>query len=310
MKREVVQDFLNLPGITGIALMDGRSRPFFCGVDQSLNFQQKEALAQGIQQVVETTPAGFEFYEFHFAGHQVYIHRLEHGIILLVVGGNELARPDYEHAIGRLKTELNQDAGNAIADFRLLAGNLTLSNANYWKQSSTPQSAGAVGNAYRPTEPTPEPSNSSSNNTAQPSSSNGAAASSSAPTPGSTSNAPSKQEEPVTLKELLDALNHFSQFTTQYLGATVVTNYWKTTRPKVDWLDRFQVNRSAQILLAEADLPQSSQRLSSEEHEWLQAWSGAFIERCSKVIRDFPSIIEQRALDERQKHLLLPKQSN
>jgi hypothetical protein len=44
MKREVVQDFLNLPGITGVALIDGRSRPYFHGVEQSLNFQQREAL--------------------------------------------------------------------------------------------------------------------------------------------------------------------------------------------------------------------------------------------------------------------------
>lgn len=55
MKQEVVQNFLDLPGIMGVALMDGRSRPFFCGIDQFLNFQQKEALAQGIRQVIETT---------------------------------------------------------------------------------------------------------------------------------------------------------------------------------------------------------------------------------------------------------------
>ncbi|HEY9816238.1 MAG TPA: hypothetical protein V6D20_10635, partial [Candidatus Obscuribacterales bacterium] len=85
MQREVVQDFLNLPGIEGVALVDGRSRPYFCGVDQTLNFQQKEALAQGIQQVVETTPPDFEFFEFQFTGHQVYIYKLDHGVILLVL---------------------------------------------------------------------------------------------------------------------------------------------------------------------------------------------------------------------------------
>ncbi|HEY9884968.1 MAG TPA: hypothetical protein V6C98_15290, partial [Thermosynechococcaceae cyanobacterium] len=67
MKREVIQDFLNLPGIAGVALMDGRSRPYFCGIDQALNFQQKEALAQGILQVVETIPDSFDVFEFQFA---------------------------------------------------------------------------------------------------------------------------------------------------------------------------------------------------------------------------------------------------
>ncbi|MBF2080006.1 MAG: hypothetical protein IGR76_16185, partial [Synechococcales cyanobacterium T60_A2020_003] len=86
MNKEVVQDFLNLPGIAGIALMDGRSRPYFFGIDQALNFQQKETLALGIQQVIETTPADFEFFEFQFVGHQIHIYKLSHGIILLVIG--------------------------------------------------------------------------------------------------------------------------------------------------------------------------------------------------------------------------------
>ncbi|NJL86600.1 MAG: hypothetical protein HC886_12455 [Leptolyngbyaceae cyanobacterium SM1_1_3] len=66
MKRQVVQDFLNLPGIVGVALMDGRSRPYFCGVEQILNFQQREAIAQGIQQVVETTPVDLQSFSFQF----------------------------------------------------------------------------------------------------------------------------------------------------------------------------------------------------------------------------------------------------
>ena len=104
MKREVVQDFLNLPGIAGVALMDGRSRPYFCGVDQTLNFQQKEALAQGIRQVVDTTPAGFESFEFQFTGHQVYIYKLDQGIILLVLTRDGLVYRDYLQAIAKLKT--------------------------------------------------------------------------------------------------------------------------------------------------------------------------------------------------------------
>ena len=68
MKREVVQEFLGLPGIVGLALMDGRSRPCFYGVSERLNLQQKEALAQGICQVLETTPSSFRTFEFQFAG--------------------------------------------------------------------------------------------------------------------------------------------------------------------------------------------------------------------------------------------------
>jgi hypothetical protein len=310
MNREVVQDFLNLPGIAGVALMDGRSRPYFCGVDQALNFQQKEALAQGIQQVVETTPVGFEFYEFQFTGHRVHIYKLEHGIILLVLTGYELVYHDYLKAVNRLKAELQEDVANAIATFRLLAGNVTLSSQSYWqrRESTTTTSSSTK---YR-TSAAPPATDTTSNRTtrngavkppaaAQPPSPSPTAATASRPTP----TAPPAKETPINIKEVLAALNHFSQFTTQYLGTTVVTNYWKTTRPDVPWLNNFQVDRSAQISFNGTGAMNPLQELDSEQHQWVQDWTAAFIQRCSRVIRDFPTIIEQRALDDRQKTLLL-----
>ncbi len=355
MKREVVQDFLNLPGVTGIALMDGRSRPYFYGIDETLNFQQREALAQGIQQVVETTPAGFECYEFQFTGHQVYIYRLNHGIILLVLTGNDLIHARYRDAVENLKSELHQDAANAIATFRLLVGNLTLSGQSYWKrqsetttglkstglQSTGPQSIGFPGRSAKEA-PSPAPKGDRNGAPRGPSplvSETPAPAPTPAPVPAPTpgpapvparapvpapapapapapvptpapapapapvpARAPALEE--VNLKELLTALNHFSQFTTQYLGNTVVTNYWKSTRPAIEWLNNFQIDRSAQISFSGSGVPTI---VSPEQHQWIQGWTDAFIQRCSKVIRDFPNIIDQRALDDYQKALLLPK---
>ena len=37
MKQEAIQNFLNLPGLGGVALLNGRSRPYFHGFRQSLN---------------------------------------------------------------------------------------------------------------------------------------------------------------------------------------------------------------------------------------------------------------------------------
>jgi hypothetical protein len=303
MKREVVQDFLNLPGIAGVALMDGRSRPYFFGVDQSLNFQQKEALAQGIQQVVETTPADFEFFEFQFTGHQVYIYKLNHGIILLVLTGSSLVYPAYLEAVEQLKIELQEDIANTIATFRLLAGNITLSNQNYWKQRSEVNTAAesqpASGSANLGTpfkthtkDGTPAPSLNSHLD--------------SLPTQArSTASAPltSPITDQINLKELLLALNHLSQFTTQYLGTTVVNNYWKSSRPAVEWLNNFQIDRSAQISFSASI--DSSDFITTNQHQYIQQWVSAFIERCARVIRDFPLIIRQTALDDEQKRFLL-----
>lgn len=260
MKREVVQDFLNLPGIMGVALMHGRSRPYFCGVDQVLNFQQKEALAQGIQQVIETTPASFHFFEFQFNGHQVYIYKLSQGIILLVLTVDNLGYVGCSEVVDRLKAELQENITDAIATFRLMAGSTVLPEENQWKQQCefSPSIAAAR---------------------------------------------PVALAASVSLRDLLIALNQLSHFTKHYLGASIAVSNWKSSRPDAEWLKQFQIDRTAQIgFMGQMD---SQTLVSAEQQQWIQAWVAGFIDRCSKVIRDFPKTVRQKALNPEQKRLLL-----
>lgn len=298
MNREVVKNFLNLPGIAGVALMDRRSRPYFCGVDSTLNFQQKEALAQGIRQVVETTPDSFESFEFQFAAHQVYIYKLASGTILLVLTSSELVYSDYLPALQRLKAALRSDLSTGVATFRLLAGNITLSGQGYWK-SPTEDDETKSGETFQTarTQKTPASGTSTGShngfkNSAEPQ-----------------QEAKNRQKQ-VTLKEILAALNHLSEFTTQYLGVAVISNYWKSSRPKdIEWLNYFEVNRKAEISFNASPTQStvaSDGKVREQEIEWLQSWVAAFINRCAKVIRDFPALVEQKALNPRQKELLLP----
>ncbi|MBL1176097.1 hypothetical protein [Pantanalinema sp. GBBB05] len=322
MKQEVIQDFLNLPGIAGVALMDGRSRPYFCGVDQTLNFQQKEALAQGILQVVETIPEGFESFEFQFTGHQVHIYKLDRGIILLVLTRDDLVYSDYLQIIKNLKASLREDIANAIATFRLIAGNITLSGISYRK--TTPNGSRALD---------PSTTISSSHNSPLPAPSPPASMATSAPPPPTETLAPPVTPLPtapptappspvvtqvpvvaaiapeVTIKDLIAALNHLSKFTTQFLGTHVIVNYWKSTRPNHEWLNNFQVDRSAQLSFSSSIPQELLQTLSHEQQNWIREWITAFIKRCSQVIRDFPQLIEQKALTAEQKALLLGDES-
>lgn len=265
MKREVVQDFLNLPGIKGVALMYGRTRPYFCGVDQVLNFQQKEALAQGIQQVIETTPAGFRFFEFQFNGHQLYIYKLERGIILLVLAADALSYAAYAEKVERLKAELQEDVADAIATFRGLAGTITRPQ-DHWRQPAEPLPV--VPPAVPVLLAVPDP-------------------------------------PAVSLRDLLIALNRLSYFTSQYLGATIVANYWKAARPDQEWLNQFQIDRAAHITWKDAssDLI-ATDLISIEQHQWVQTWVKAFIDRCSKVLRDFAKTVRRKALEIDQQSLL------
>jgi hypothetical protein len=295
MKQEVIQDFLNLPGIAGVALIDRRSRPYFCGVDQTLNSQQKEALAEGILRVVETIPDGFETFEFQFTGYQVYIYKLDHGVVLLALTRSGLVYADYLETIKDLKVILNEDLANAIATFRLTAGNATLSG----KRNTGTGSGDRAG--FQPTA-SPGSSCSPLPSTSPPSPSN------TIPNPSVSLSPPPSSGLPVgdgstTVRELITALDALSRFTTEYLGTTVIVNYWKSTRPDREWLSHFQVDRSAKFTLSGTIQPQ--QPLGQNEQAWVQEWVAAFVKRCSLVIRDFPSLVEQKALEQNQKRLLL-----
>ncbi len=276
--------------------MDGRSRPYFCGVDQTLNFQQKEALAQGILRVVETIPEGFETFEFQFTGHQVHIYRLDHGMVLLVLTRSSLIYSDYLEMIKNLKAVLKEDISNAIATFRLIAGNITLSGTGSDKGIvTTTSSSGSKATDTGRNQP-----ETGSQSTSVPAS--GKSPGPSLASEGFTTSTPTISGNP-SLKELLPVLNHLSKFTTQYLGTHVIVNYWKTSRPDHDWLANFQIDRTGNFTFTAAN--SQEQPLNPEETKWVREWVRAFIKRCSQVIRDFPNLVEQKALSEEQKKLLL-----
>ncbi|MBW4513661.1 MAG: hypothetical protein KME11_00370 [Timaviella obliquedivisa GSE-PSE-MK23-08B] len=256
MKQEAIQNFLNLPGLGGVALLNGRSRPYFHGFCQALNDNQRKALAQGIQQVVDTTPADFESFEFCFSDHQIHVYKLDYGVTLLVVMHPSQVQADYYVRIEEVKNILKAEEDRAIATFQTLAA------------QSIPSKPAALSQSLVTFIQPPKPT--------------------------------------ISLKEALTAINHFSKLAVQYLGTIVVTNYWKTSRPEADWMQLFQVERSAEVVFLGQAIADSL-ALTLEQHELLQTWVSAFIKRCSKVIRDFPKRARQMPLSDRQKTILPPE---
>ncbi|MGK7892014.1 MAG: hypothetical protein AB4042_22015 [Leptolyngbyaceae cyanobacterium] len=291
MKQEVIKGFLNLPGIEGLALVDGRSRPFFCGVDQGLNFQQKQALAQGIQQVIETTPVSYQFFQFQFGGRQVYVHKLSKNLILLVLASNDLEHGAYHQSLNLLKVELHRDGNKAIANFQLLAGQTAISSI---RQQTT-----------RPSTPTnnPNPTLSSQPATRPPTT---PAPTSSPPAPSRNGKAapPPPTAAEVSIDDFLAAINALLHLSTDYLGKTMVINYWKSSRPPLEWLGNFDINASGKLVIADTAQIERTKPLSQEQQKWLREWVKTFIQRCARIIRDFPKLLVHGELDNHQKKLL------
>ncbi|MEO1067621.1 MAG: hypothetical protein AAFW95_00645, partial [Cyanobacteria bacterium J06638_6] len=121
MKRQVIQNVLDLPGISGMALIDGRNRPVFLGPAISLSSQQQDALGQGIQQVVDTTPSCFETFTFRFANQLTHIYKLGQDLILLVLVTDQMLLTEYRAVIGQLKAALLESPPDAVSTFQQLA---------------------------------------------------------------------------------------------------------------------------------------------------------------------------------------------
>lgn len=316
MKPEVIQDFLTVPGIAGIALIDGLSRPCFHGFGADFAATQQDLIARGIQQVLETTPDGFNSFEFQFDFYRIYLNKLKQGLTLLVLTGNVLPQSTYTQAIRHLLLELQLDQADPIASFRAIAANIPL----VWEPPLETGTASTPVEGARPEHPAllnqvaPHP--------AIPEHSDGFSGQDVAPEPipalvlrrPSTTRPPNfpphppvlmavPVSSPTNLKDVLAAINALSQLTTQYLGTMVVANYWKSTCPAVEWLHHFQIERSTQMTFSVQAPSQRLPILTSEQHGWLQAWVAAFIERCSKVIRDFAKIV-RHTLNARQQALL------
>ncbi len=128
MQQQAIAEFLSLPGLVGLALMDGRSRPYFFSLERGLNYQQQQALIEGIEQVVRTTPPELESFSFRFNHHEAHIYRLVADAILLVLVQPALKPSQYRRGIETLRQGMADDPHNLVANFRMLAGTVTLSS--------------------------------------------------------------------------------------------------------------------------------------------------------------------------------------
>lgn len=272
MKQQVVLDFLNLTGVVGLGLIDGHTQPYFSGIDQTLNFQQKEALAHGLQQVISTIPDSFKSFDFRFSRRAAHIYKLAGGLILLVVTNEALEPAIYDPAIWQLREMLENDPPSAVSTFRLLANSQAGSHTVFETQA---------------------PASESSSPTALSTASN-AAPPAIAPDVNAT---PGWQEAIVALNALTDA-------TAKYLGKIVVANTWRTSRPNSAALTSLELDRNGHFSLNNEAKQRDREPIASQDYQLIQQWVGQFVQRCSSIIRDYPEMVLQQALTDQQRAVL------
>lgn len=96
----------------------------------------------------------------------------------------------------------------------------------------------------------------------------------------------------TTVTDLIQTFNYLSQISIHYLGHTLTTRYWELARPNDEWLAQFQFNRFSKITFS----GEFRESINSEQIEVVQEWTNCFIKSCSKIIQDFPKMIDSKQL--------------
>jgi hypothetical protein len=294
MKREVIQELLNLHGVEAIALVTRKMRPVFHGLSHRLDERQKLTLGQGVLQMLENTAVGFDLFEFYFLNHTVFIYKQTSGLVLLVVTNPELDLKEFQIQIDKFRQILAQDIYSGVTLFKQISGSTTqpdqinfdgvelssrqlVSAAPVNLPKDSPQS-----HIEKPREkPRVETKEKPGEKLAEMLPSKSQVLSPVAQTPA----------DSVPLQTWLDDLNKISACGGQYLGKTIAGNYWKSTRSP-GWLEEFQIDSNVHL-----SHPKPEMLCDREQTKDLQKWAVSYVQQCKRVIRNFDVILQQKTID-------------
>ncbi len=93
----------------------------------------------------------------------------------------------------------------------------------------------------------------------------------------------------LTVEDLLMTLNHLSDVGNRYLGNTMSSRYWQSSRPDLEWFEQFEHNRSSGKVTYKGS---PTEQLTPAQIELAQQWTKKFVKSCSMIFKDFPKMIE------------------
>ena len=95
-------------------------------------------------------------------------------------------------------------------------------------------------------------------------------------------------EAKICIEDLLEKFNYLTQYGSRYFGPIITAKNWKSSRPESDWLNQLTVQASGQITFCGL----SEKPINNSQRHLAQKWMIDFINSCSKIIRNFPYMID------------------
>ncbi|MEO1348621.1 MAG: EAL domain-containing protein [Cyanobacteria bacterium J06635_15] len=97
------------------------------------------------------------------------------------------------------------------------------------------------------------------------------------------------KKQPKDLMAYVIVMNILSQFAQCFLGKTVVIRLWKETMPKKPWLALIKPYEDRRLILKSVRL----NKLDMTRQQELRQWMYQFIQRCSRIVKNFSQLLIQ-----------------
>ncbi len=231
---EIIRDFLTVPGIAGIALIealiDGYPTPRLYCADSKLKIRQPQVFLANLSQILRTLAPEVQQLDFFFSTYRLYVYRLGLGFTVVVLthcnvkwrNSSEALRPFCQTVKSHLK-----------ASIPLLEEWASARNHQLDYPAAEPHSYAATTDLRPASLPTPS--------------------------------------LPL-LQDYLNAFNHLSAIAAQYLGGTIISNQVKRSRPQSEILAMITIVAKGQ-LRSETDHVLSPEELQALR-QWTQDLRG------------------------------------
>ncbi|MGB5711886.1 MAG: pentapeptide repeat-containing protein [Waterburya sp.] len=95
-------------------------------------------------------------------------------------------------------------------------------------------------------------------------------------------------EAKISIEDLLKKFNYLTHYGSRYFGPVITAKNWQSSRPESNWLNQLTVQPSGQITFAGL----SGKTINNSQRHLSQKWMIDFINSCSKIIRNFPYMID------------------
>lgn len=96
----------------------------------------------------------------------------------------------------------------------------------------------------------------------------------------------------VTIGELVGNFENIAGITSKYLGGTITVKHFEDSRPDVEWLQGFVMDKTGKVTYSDSPNHQAT----TMQLKWFEKWTNSFIKKCSLIIQDLPDIIQEKHL--------------